>query len=122
MFRFSGRPITGASTTEGTMELQKLRCCSRKTRREEFDKEECNTVPFLALFRFASSTDITLMAVSVTACVIHGVCLPTLVILFGDLATVIVDATAPVWNNSDTSNNTQCQYSSKLDQIAPDLT
>ena len=100
------------------MEFHTLQCCSRKKsvsvrkKKEIFGKEDA--VPFYKLFRFASSTDVTLMAVSVMACVVHGMCLPIAVIIYGDLATVIVDATAPGWNSTNIVNTTQCQYSSKL--------
>ena len=96
------------------MELSKFRCCSQK---REIDGEAKNIpVALMQLFRFASSIDIILMTISVMVCVIHGLCLPIILILFGNLSLSIVNE-----NNRNNSNNTQC-HSSSLDQIAPFLT
>lgn len=85
-----------------------------------FREKRNDPIPFRELFRFASNTDVILMAVSITACVIHGVCLPITVILFGDLAKVLVDTTDPGLNSSEISNSsTQCQNSSSFSRITP---
>ena len=96
------------------MELSKFRCCSQK--REIHGEAKNIPVALMQLFRFASSIDIILMTISFMVCVMHGLCLPIILILFGNLTLSIVNN-----NNKDNSNNTQC-HSSSLDQIAPFLT
>ncbi len=102
------------------MNSNKWRCCSGKSEREIIREKKNDPISFRGLFRFASNTDVILIAVSITACVIHGVCLPITVILFGDLAKVLVDTTDPGLNSSEISNSSmQCQYSSSSHRISP---
>lgn len=95
------------------MEPHTLKCCSRKKHKEKSEMSEKSNelVPFLKLlFRFASNTDTMLLVLSVSACLIHGVCIPIMMILFGDLAKVLVDSTNQGRQDFDFVNRTQCQY------------
>ncbi len=111
--------VTRPYFTIQTMGPNKWRC-SRKKKKEFSREKENDPIPLLELFRFASNTDVILMAVSITACVIHGVCLPIVVILYADLAQVMVETTNIGLNNSDVSNSSkQCQYYSNYERVAP---
>lgn len=94
--------------------IRKLRCSRRKSESSiSTDEKTREPVSFIQLFRWASRTDKILIAVSVTAALFNGICLPFSVILFGDLANVIVYETSPIINASDSNNSTQCQSSSE---------
>ena len=97
----------------------KFLCGSKK---HDVSVEDANVpVQFMELFSFASTNDIILMTISVMVCVLHGLCLPIMLIVFGDLTRSMTDATNIGWNSTDFTNNSQCQSSSKL-QIAPFIT
>ncbi len=96
------------------MKAPKFKCCSRENVNKS--KETANeSVPFLKLFRFISNTDTILLVVSVSACLITGVCHPIMMILFGDLAQVFVDSNNHQGHDSlDVAKRTQCQNYSSL--------
>ena len=97
------------------MELNKFQCWTRKADGEMLNENKANdSVTFLKLFRFASNIDRILIAVSITACVFHGVTVPSSVVLFGNLARVLIEANYP-----GTNNTTQCQYSSSSEGSEP---
>ena len=106
------------------MGLNKFQCWSRKSRKTEEEMQSSknkanNSVTFPKLFRFASNIDRILIAVSVTACVVHGVTVPFSVILFGNLAKVLIEANELGWNETNTNSTTECQYSYSLESIVP---
>ena len=69
-------------------------------------RAKTDTVPLRRLFSFSSTKDYILTTVSLTSALINGVCLPILVIIFGDLANVIV---YEVTSSNPNSTTSQCQ-------------
>lgn len=96
------------SSVVGNM-LRQLRCCSGKKR----VKAPVTSVKFSALFRFATKTDIILMYAALSAAILNGVCLPLMVLLWGNLANIIIEFSDPGANNTATGTHdityiTQC--------------
>ena len=89
------------------------------------DNNGNSPVTFFKLFCFASKIDILLIAMSVTASVIHGLYVPSFVILFGNLAKVLIEANnkRENWNNDYANiivnSSTSCQNSSSFEISAP---
>ena len=69
---------------------------------DDDDKKQTTTVPdlapvsFFTLFRFASGLDLFLMIVAVICACGTGVCLPIMMILFGDVTDALVNSDAAV--------------------------
>jgi len=102
----------------------KQKCFSRKKKTEVLVQEEENAntaVKFLRLFRFASRNDAILISASVTASILNGICLPLMVLLWGDLSNVIIENYDPGVNNTD-FNTTTCQSHFNATQNAPAFT
>ncbi|XP_078094662.1 ATP-dependent translocase ABCB1-like isoform X2 [Mustelus asterias] len=57
----------------------------QKQRKDEKEVEKVQSVGALQMFRFADSLDILLMIVGIIAAVAHGICLPLLTVVFGDM-------------------------------------
>ncbi|XP_067865081.1 ATP-dependent translocase ABCB1-like isoform X3 [Heterodontus francisci] len=57
----------------------------KKKHKDEKKVEEVQSVSSLQMFRFADGVDILLMVVGIIAAVAHGMCLPLLSIVFGDM-------------------------------------
>lgn len=90
--------------------VRKLRCSRRKRHSSISTNEKTrDPVSFIQLFGWASRTDKILVAISVAAALLNGICLPYSVILFGELANIIVYEASP--NSNSSVNSTQCQSS-----------
>jgi hypothetical protein len=98
-------------------------CFSRKKNKTEVLAQEgnVNTAPvkFIRLFRFASRNDAMLISASVMASILNGICLPLMVLLWGDLSNVIIENNDPGTNNTDITNTTTCQSHSNATQNFP---
>lgn len=98
-------------------------CFSRKKSKTEIlaqEKENVNTaVKFIRLFRFASRNDAMLISASVMASILNGICLPLMVLLWGDLSNVIIANYDPGTNNTVITNTTTCQFHSNTTQNFP---
>jgi len=101
-------------------------CFSRKKNKTEVlvqEEENVNiAVNFIRLFRFASSNDAILISASVMASILNGICLPLMVLLWGDLSNVIIENYDPGTNNTDITNTTTCQSHSNATQNFPIFT
>ena len=109
------------------MEANTFECFSKRTRGVErgvFGGNKENSpspVKFLKLFRFASNIDVVLIVVSVTASLLEGVCFPAWIILFGNLAKVLIegnDSDSNIYLKAVNSSST-CQNSSILENKEP---
>jgi ABC-type multidrug transport system fused ATPase/permease subunit len=63
------------------------------------DKEKQNTVPIRQLFRFATKVDVILMSVATLCSLAHGVGMPLLLVIFGDVTTLFVKYSGPLYPN-----------------------
>lgn len=86
---------------EGTPELEKGN--SQKTT----TIPDLPPVPFHALFRFASSLDLFFVFVAVVSACGTGVCLPIMLVLFGDVTNALVNSGAPGISNG---NGYSCKH------------
>ncbi|KAI9561748.1 ABC protein [Daphnia sinensis] len=86
--------------------LRQYRCCSAEGNVEA----SATSVNFSALFRFATKTDVILMYAAVFAAMLNGVCLPLMVLLWGDLSNVIIEFSDPGVNYtmSEFTNTSEC--------------
>lgn len=66
--------------------LRRFQCCSTEGKVDA----SATSVNFSTLFRFATKTDVILMYAAVLAAMLNGVCLPLMVLLWGDLANIII--------------------------------
>jgi hypothetical protein len=101
-------------------------CFSRKKNKTKVLAQEnnVNTAPvkFIRLFRFASTNDAMLISASLMASILNGICLPLMVLLWGDLSNVIIANYDPGTNNTDITNTTTCPSHSNATQHVPIFT
>lgn len=107
------------------IDKRQRKCFSRKSKIEALVKEEeentNRAVKFIRLFHFASRNDAILISASVMASILNGVCLPLMVLLWGDLSNIIVENYDSGTNKTDT-NTTTCQSSTNFTQNVPMFT
>lgn len=82
--------VNGGNTEFSLASTSRAQILDREaeTNHEDPKKKETETtkvVPFYKLFSFADSTDVILMIMGTISAIGNGVCLPMLIILFGEL-------------------------------------
>ena len=108
------------------IDKRQRKCFARKRKTEALvTKEESANSPvkFLRLFRFASRNDTIFVSASVGASILNGICLPLMVLLWGDLSNVIIENYDSEANNTvSTNNTTTCQSYTNITKNTPMFT
>ncbi|XP_057376289.1 ATP-dependent translocase ABCB1-like [Daphnia carinata] len=89
--------------------LRRFQCCSTEGKVDA----SATSVNFAALFRFATKTDVILMYAAVFAAILNGVCLPLMVLIWGDLSNIIIEFSDPEVNyttggTNEFTNTSEC--------------
>ncbi|GCB76037.1 hypothetical protein scyTo_0020971 [Scyliorhinus torazame] len=87
----------------------------QKKHKDEKEVEKVQSVSALQLFRFADGLDVLLMVVGIIAAVAHGMCLPLLSLVFGDMTNGFI---CQAQSANESLNMTECDDTPFEEQIA----